>query len=99
MQLGLGRMGLAPAAFWDYTLREFRMAAEGHHAAWNAGQRQEWERARWHAMVMLQPHMKKGRKLQAQDLALFPWERPAPGVKLTREQLRERIQNRDGWLG
>ena len=41
----------------------------------NAKQRAEWERTRWLACVMLQPHKKKSQKLQPQDLIKFDWER------------------------
>ena len=41
----------------------------------NAKQRADWERTRWLACVMLQPHKKKSQKLQPQDLVKFDWER------------------------
>lgn len=97
MQLGLGRLGLAPAHFWSMTLPEFRMAAIGYYEAFNMNHRQEWERTRWLALRLIAPHMKKGAKLQAQDLGIFPWEKPDPGKKLTRDELRARIESRDGW--
>lgn len=98
MQVGLGRLGLAPSHFWELTMPEFRMAITGHYDAHNAVQRQEWERTRWLAVRMLSPHVKKGSKLQPQDLGVFPWERPEPGRILTKDELRARIENRDGWL-
>lgn len=99
MQLGLGRLGLAPAHFWALTLQEFRMAAEGHYETYNQGQRQDWERARWLALRVIMPHTKKGSKLQAQDLGVFPWEKPDSGIKLTKEELRARLLIRDEWQG
>ena len=35
---------------------------------------ESWEQTRWLATFVLQPHMKKGKKLQPKDLAKFPWE-------------------------
>lgn len=98
MQTGLGRLGLTPSALYDMTLGELRMASIGHGEAYEQRERMEWERARWLAVRLLMPNVKKGRKLQAQDLGIFPWEKPDPGYKLTREELRARIEQRDGWL-
>ena len=75
------------------------MSAEGHYDTYNQEQRQEWERTRWLALRVIMPHMKKGSKLQAQDLGVFPWEKPDPGIKLSREELRARLLIRDEWQG
>jgi len=37
-------------------------------------ERAEWERVRWLGSIVMQPHLKKGRKLKPTDLATFPWE-------------------------
>ena len=98
MQMGLGRLGLTPSAFYDMTLQELRMASLGYGEVYEQRERMEWERARWQAVRLLMPNVKKGRKLQAQDLGVFPWEKPEEGIKLTRDELRARIEQRDGWL-
>jgi len=49
---------------------------------------------------VLQPHLKKGRKLKPKDLAVFPWEnevKPKQMRRLTKEELLDEIQLRDGW--
>ena len=99
MATGLGRLGLTPSSFYEMTLQELQLAAQGHADEYEQRERMEWERTRWLAVRMLSPHVKKGRKLQPQDLGVFPWEKPDPGVKLTRDELRARIEQRDGWHG
>jgi hypothetical protein len=48
--------------------------------------------------MIMQPHLKKGRKLQPKDLMQFPWEKPkAKAGKLNKEELRQRILERDQW--
>jgi len=74
MQVGLGRLGLAPSHFWELTMPEFRMAITGYYDAHNAVQRQEWERTRWLAMITITPHVKKGSIKKPQDITRFPWE-------------------------
>lgn len=37
--------------------------------------RTDWERVRWLAAAMLQPHLKKGTNLKATDLITFDWEK------------------------
>jgi len=51
-------------------------------------------------MISLQPHLRKGRKLKPKDLAVFPWEKsvkPNQQKRLSREELFDEIQMRDGW--
>jgi hypothetical protein len=51
-------------------------------------------------MISLQPHLRKGRKLKPKDLAVFPWEKsvkPNQQERLSREELFDEIQMRDGW--
>ena len=97
MEMGLGRLGLAPFHFYSLTLGELRMASRGYLDSYETRERAEWERTRWLAVRMLAPHVKKGSKLQAQDLGVFPWEKPDPGIKLSKDELRVRIENRDIW--
>ena len=67
--------GLLPDQFWDLTFHEFFLMQRGSIEKENAKQRADWERTRWLACVMLQPHKKKSQKLQPQDLVKFDWER------------------------
>lgn len=47
---------------------------EGNSEMEDARQRQAWERTRWAAAALLQPHISKGKKLKLTDLVQFPWE-------------------------
>ena len=37
--------------------------------------RNEWERTRWLATVMLSPHAKKGKPIKPKSLITFDWEK------------------------
>jgi hypothetical protein len=84
--LGLGRLRLGPNSFWDMTVEELVMAAEGYAKEQEEKERGEWERVRWLAAVLLQPHAKKGSTIKVTDLATFPWEETAPKKKKTQSE-------------
>tara|TARA_R110001592_G_scaffold20725_2_gene83641 strand:- start:2112 stop:2402 length:291 start_codon:yes stop_codon:yes gene_type:complete len=94
----MGLLGLSPSAFWSMTFGEIGAASEAKSEHDEIQQRAEWERARWLGVIIMQPHLKKGRNLKPKDLAVFPWERtPLKGSKMTSEELFEVIEQRDGW--
>lgn len=96
----MGQMGLSPSAFYGMTLDEFNNAVTGWNKHQEMRERGEWERTRWLGVLVLQPHLKKGRKLKPKDLAVFPWEnevKPKQMRRLTKEELLDEIQMRDGW--
>ena len=77
----MGRLGLSPHAFWSATLGEVVLALSNNNLHHDMLQRREWERTRWLATVLMQPHLKKGHKLLPEDLAVFEWEKaPAKGT-------------------
>ncbi len=99
-QVGMGQVGLSPSAFYGMTLDEFNNAVIGWNKHEEITQQAEWERTRWLGVLMLQPHLKKGRKLKPKDLAVFPWEKqvkPQQRQRLTKQELLDEIQMRDGW--
>jgi hypothetical protein len=75
MKVGLGQMCLSPSAFYSMELSDFLIAAQGFHDLEQHRQRAEWERTRWLASVVLQPHAKKGTRIKPEDIAKFPWEK------------------------
>ena len=77
MQVGLGQLLLTPSAFYDMTLEEFNAAVIGYAKNMDALEMQAWERTRFLATVVLQPHAKKGKRIRAQDICKFPWEKIA----------------------
>ena len=86
MMLGLGRLRLGPASFYEMTVEELVSAAEGYAKEQEERERGEWERVRWLAALLLQPHAKKGRSIKPTDLAKFPWEETAPKKKKTQSE-------------
>ena len=74
-------MGLSPLAFWACTLGEIFAALESYGNQEDLRQQAEWERTRWLATLLLQPHTKAGQKLTPERLAVFPWENKPKGYK------------------
>ena len=77
IKVGLGQMCLSPAAFYSMEFTDFLIAAEGFVELEENRERQNWERQRWLATVLLQPHTKKGTSLKPTDIAKFPWDKKA----------------------
>lgn len=67
--------GLQPVEFWELTFHEFFLIQRGVVEKEKAKQKSDWERTRWLACIMMQPHKKKGQNLQPQDLIKFDWEK------------------------
>ena len=55
MQIGLGQLRFSPSVFYDLTFEEFLCAAQGMNRQEEMRERQEWERARWTATLLLSP--------------------------------------------
>ncbi len=66
--------GLLPSEFWNMTFHEFFLLQRGRNEQMELKERFEWERTRWLACLLLQPHRKKGSKLNPRDLIRFEWE-------------------------
>lgn len=49
-------------------------------------ERTEWERVRWLACVMMQPHKKQGAKLTPTDLVKFEWEKKVVEVDVEQQR-------------
>lgn len=79
-------MNLCPFLLMDMTAAEFSAAVRGFRRKQEWLQQQEWERSRWLATLMMQPHLKKGSKLKPTDLVVFPWEeekkKPVDGLAI-----------------
>ena len=85
--LALGRLGMSFDDFCRCTPGEFRAALEAFREESEARERAAWDRARFTAACILQPHTR--RRLRPQDVARFPWDTAAtdaPKVKSTRER-------------
>ena len=71
------------------TPRNFINAQNGHKKLYEQNQQAEWERARWMACVIINPHMK--RSISPKKITTFPWEKTRKNkqqVKADIERLR-----------
>tara|TARA_R110000751_G_C13441832_1_gene443000 strand:- start:22 stop:297 length:276 start_codon:yes stop_codon:yes gene_type:complete len=58
---------------YDLTPAMFYNAQQGLFDKWETESQGEWERSRWMATILLNPHVKKN--IQPKDLTTFPWEK------------------------
>jgi hypothetical protein len=72
-RMGLGQLGFNYEELYDLTPRAFYNAQAGLYERWEVDSQGDWERARWMACVIVNPHVKKN--LNPKDLTKFPWER------------------------
>ena len=85
--MGLGQLGLTPSALYGLTFDEFNNALTGMYELMEQREQREWERTRWMATMLLNPHTKK--RLTPTDLIEFPWEKKskpaADGMAILRQ--------------
>jgi len=65
---------MTPECLGIYKPEFFRIKLEGIRNAQTQQFRNEWERTRWLATIILSPHAKKGRPIKPKDLIKFDWE-------------------------
>lgn len=85
-EMGLGQLRLSPFLLYDLTFAEFANAMRGHYKGIEEREKSEWERTRWLATIVVNPHVKK--RLTPKDLATFPWEKQesaADGFSILRQ--------------
>lgn len=58
--------------FYNMTPRNFANAQLGSKAIFELKEQAEWERARWMACVIINPHLK--RQIDPKKITRFPWE-------------------------
>ena len=63
-----------------YEPEYFRIKLDGLREAQTQDFRNEWERTRWLATIILSPHAKKGKGIKPKDLIEFEWEKPKLNV-------------------
>lgn len=77
----------------EMTLEEFSKALDSYHEHQTALTRQDWERDRIIATILISPHLKK--PLTPQELIPLPWDNETkhrePAPVLTKEQRQARI--------
>ncbi len=70
----MGGMHISYDDFCRLTPDEFGHVYEAFHKRREADYKEEWERVRMLAFIVIQPHLKK--KITPQNLLPFPWEKP-----------------------
>ena len=69
----MGQLGLNIVELYDLTPLMFYNAQKGLFEKWELDSQAEWERARWMACVIINPHVKKN--LKPKDITTFEWEK------------------------
>lgn len=69
-----GMAGMSEAEFWGCTLRYLYNRLEGYRKAREMDVQAKYEVARYNAMLVLSPNVKKGKSLKVTDLGKFDWE-------------------------
>tara|TARA_R110000824_G_scaffold174253_6_gene352327 strand:- start:1237 stop:1527 length:291 start_codon:yes stop_codon:yes gene_type:complete len=59
--------------FYNMCPRNFYNAQIGSKKLYEQNQQAEWERARWTACVIINPHLKRG--IDPKKITTFPWEK------------------------
>ena len=68
----MGQLGFNVVELYDMTPCMFYNAQKGLFEKWETESQNEWERTRWLACILLNPHVKKN--IQPKDITRFPWE-------------------------
>tara|TARA_R100000742_G_C4274582_1_gene94625 strand:+ start:603 stop:899 length:297 start_codon:yes stop_codon:yes gene_type:complete len=69
--------------FYNMTPRNFANAQLGYKAMYDQTQQAEWERSRWMACVIINPHLK--RAIDPKKITRFPWEIKKSSVDFNQE--------------
>ena len=77
---------MRPSDAWNLTPSEYADIAAARQDYDTQRERQDWERARWIATVLSQPHSKK--TLKYNSLIKFPWEKATATTRMTMQQAR-----------
>ena len=73
---------------YDLTPKMFYNAQQGLFDMWKTEDQNQWERSRWLACVLLNPHVKKN--MQPKDITRFPWE--SVKNKMSKKEI-EKVRN------
>ena len=72
-KIAFGELRMTVNEFYSMTPRNFINAQLGHKDLYDQNQHAEWERARWMACVIINPHLK--RSIDPKKITTFPWEK------------------------
>lgn len=91
LEIGLGHLRFNPFSLYEMTIDEFVCAVRGLHEITEIAEQRNWERARWIATVLLQPHAKKHSQIKPTDIAQFPWEEKEKKTAINGETLLQQL--------
>ena len=72
-QIGIGELGFTIDELYDMNPKNFLNAQLGRKRLYDQNQQAEWERARWIACVIINPHLK--RPIDPKKITVFSWEK------------------------
>jgi hypothetical protein len=72
--IALGELALHPFELNYYTPLDFMQKLHGFRELKRQQTREMWMATRWQTHKLLQPHLKRGTRLNERDLIRFPWE-------------------------
>lgn len=87
LEIGLGQLRFNPFHLYEMSIAEFVCAVRGFYEMSEIREQHHWERARWIATVLLQPHTKPNTRMKPTDVAQFPWEKRNEKTAVDGEQL------------
>jgi hypothetical protein len=82
----MGRLKLNYQDLFIMSLDELNVIQEGHEI----DKRDDWERSRLMASLMLMPNLKKGAKLEPEKIWPLPWDKERPEKELDVQSLKEK---------
>lgn len=97
MGIALGCIRLSYDDFCKMDFEEFAAVYKAYAEQRDADFKDEWQRMRLLATIVIQPHLAKNKKITPEKLLPFPWDktitrkRDDKEPKLTPEQQRERM--------
>ena len=100
-QIAFGELGISVNDLYGMTPRNFINAQIGRKKLYDQNEQGEWERSRWMACVIINPHLK--RAIDPKKLTTFPWEKiktPTSNIKKDIEKLMresafdDKVQNK-----
>ncbi len=75
-------MNISPKDFWDMTMREYVLKQRGYISALEDQQIHEWNVMRVLACYVIKPHLKKGAKIDPQQIMQLPIDKTKKEIDL-----------------